>query len=218
MSWLVAELLVVFVLCPAVLAIIPKRLSPIPILILTAVAMLAVLFRDPTFDASCLTRLPRHHQDLLRIVAPMPLLGSLMVGLLYLLVPDEVFRFVRRKPRLWAVVMLVYPITSVVPQTIIFRVFFIHRYAPLFGNGWGMIVAAGLMFGFGHIIFRHHVPVLLTAIGGFIFAADYLATGSAPLSAIQHAIYGDLAFTIGYSYYLYHGSVRLAERATPAHG
>jgi len=134
-----------------------------------------------------------------------------MIALLYWLVPKELFKFIRRKPRTWAGVMVIYPFVSVIPQTIIYRVFFMHRYAYLFGNGWGMIAAATAAFGIGHVVFRHPVPVIITAIGGFIFAFNYHTTGSAPLSAIEHALYGDLAFTIGYSYYLYHASERTVE-------
>lgn len=210
------ELLLVFVAMPISVALLPRRLNPIPLLIIAAVLMLAMLVRDPTFNPACLTRLPRLGRHLMGILLPLPLMGGLMLGLLYLLVPDQLFKLVRRKPRLWAIVMVMYPLMSVVPQTIIYRVFFMHRYEVLFGRGWLMIAMAALAFGLGHIIFRHSVPVLITTIGGFIFAWRYTVTGSAPLSLLEHSLYGNLAFTIGYSYYLYHGSVRATESLTHA--
>lgn len=207
----VIELLLVFVALPATLAMLPRRISPIPLMIIAASVMLGVLLRDPTFGSACLTRLPHLSHNLLAILLPIPLMACLMIGLLYWLAKDQLFRFVRRKPKLWATVMVMYPLMSVVPQTIIYRVYFMHRYEVLFGSGWLMIVMAALAFGFGHVIFRHAVPVLLTTVGGLIFAWRYSLTGSAPLSVLEHSIYGNLAFTIGYSYYLYHGSVRATE-------
>jgi hypothetical protein len=45
---------------------------------------------------------------------------------------------------------------------------------------------------------------------GRLFAWRYQSTGSAALTAIEHALYGNLAFTIGFSRYLYHASTRTA--------
>lgn len=196
---------------PVSLALLWRKFNPIPLLIFTATVVLAVLLRDPTFNPACLIRLPDLAHNLLMILLPLPVLAALLAALLYRLAPAQLFKLPRRKPRVWAMVMLAYPLISVVPQTIIYRVYFMHRYEMLFGSGWGMILAATLAFGLGHVIFRHPVPVVVTMIGGLIFAIRYHVTGSAPLSAFEHALYGDLAFTIGYGYYLYHGSVRSVE-------
>ncbi|CAN5579032.1 hypothetical protein BH10PLA1_BH10PLA1_07550 [soil metagenome] len=207
------EFAMLFLVLPVGLALWPRRLNPIPILLATAAAVLIVLLNDPSFDRESLTRFPDPVHNMLRIAAPLPIVAGLMIALLYWLAPQQLFKFVRRKPRTWAGVMVVYPLVSVIPQTVIYRVFFMYRYAPLFGNGWLMIMAATVAFGLGHLIFRHPVPVLMTTVGGLIFALRYHATASAPLSAIEHAIYGDLAFTIGYSYYLYHASKRMTDRS-----
>jgi hypothetical protein len=55
------------------------------------------------------------------------------------------------------------------------------------------------------------MAVLLTLAGGLLFCWRYHTTGSAALSAVEHALYGNLVFTIGYSRYLYHASTRAAE-------
>lgn len=48
---------------------------------------------------------------------------------------------------MWALVIVLYPILSVYPQELIFRAFLFHRYAPLFGNGVGLVAASAAAFG-----------------------------------------------------------------------
>jgi hypothetical protein len=56
-----------------------------------------------------------------------------------LLVPHELFGFVRARPGFWAVVMCLYPLLSAYPQTIVYRAFVFHRYRCLVGEGLGMV-------------------------------------------------------------------------------
>jgi len=62
------------------------------------------------------------------------------------------------------------PLVSVYPQELLYRAFFLHRYQPLFGRGWGMLLASAMAFGFVHIIFRNSLAVALCVIGGFLFS------------------------------------------------
>jgi len=55
----------------------------------------------------------------------------------------------------WVLIFILYPLFSVYPQELLYRTFFFHRYRPLFGGGWGMVIASALAFGFVHIIFRN---------------------------------------------------------------
>ncbi|HMO25614.1 MAG TPA: CPBP family intramembrane metalloprotease, partial [Tepidisphaeraceae bacterium] len=124
--------------------------------------------------------------------------------------PSRPFAFPRQRPDVWVMVMLLYPIFSVLPQTLIYRVFFFHRYASLFRTRTGLIVAATLVFAVGHLMFHSWVAIALTLAGGLLFSIRYATTRSAPLSAIEHALFGQMAFTLGYGMFLYHGSVRVA--------
>ncbi len=101
------ECVSLFVGLPVFLALLPRRLNPIPILLATAAAVLIVLWNDPSFDRESLTRFPDPVHNLLRIAAPLPVVAGLMIGLLYWLAPQQLFKFGRRKRRTWAGVMVV---------------------------------------------------------------------------------------------------------------
>ncbi len=124
------------------------------------------------------------------------------------LLPERLFGFVLEKPAFWAVVMLLYPLISVLPQEVIFRLFFFERYKHIFKTQEMMILASGLAFGLAHIIFQNWVAPLLCAVGGIIFAMTYARRKSLALVSLEHALYGDFIFTIGLGLYFYHGSVK----------
>jgi hypothetical protein len=50
---------------------------------------------------------------------------------MYLYAPDDLFRLLRRRPKLWALVVATYPALSVYPQAIVFGVFLFERYRLL---------------------------------------------------------------------------------------
>jgi membrane protease YdiL (CAAX protease family) len=133
----------------------------------------------------------------------------LMVGLTVFFMPEKLFVLVHERPLLWAMVMVLYPLLSVVPQEIIFRHFFFWRYASVFRSPFAMILASGLLFGFVHIIFQNWVAPSLCVIGGWMFAHTYHKTRSLPLVTLEHALYGCMVFTVGLGRYFYHGAVGL---------
>jgi len=208
------EFLVLFVAVPLLLVLPQTRVSPLPILWVMGAVCLGILLMDSSFDRGSLVRITDFRKNLTQMLLPIPVLALLMGLLLYYIAPQAVFSTVLERPKLWIVLMLLYPIFSVIPQTIIYRSFFFHRYSMLFGSGWILVVVAALCFALAHLLFRHWVPIMLTLIGGFFFAYRYYVSKSMPLSAIEHAIYGDIAFTLGYGYYLFHGSLKYTQEAT----
>ena len=132
---------------------------------------------------------------------------SLLLLALYPLISDEqMFRFPRERPLVWVVILVLYPLLSVVPQGIVFRRWFLVRYGSRLGNGWKMILVAAVCFGFSHVLFGNVVAPLVTFVGGLLFMRTFLRTGSGWLADLQHAVLGDVAFTIGYGQWLYSGS------------
>jgi membrane protease YdiL (CAAX protease family) len=142
---------------------------------------------------------------LLRVVPAM----AALVALLHSLHPDWLFSFVSSHPKFWIIVMFAYPVLSVIPQGVIYRAFFRERYAPLFPNPTVRTLVAAACFSFCHVFFLNVWALLLTFVGGLLFWRTYEKTGSLLLSNIEHAIYGDLVFTIGYGGFLYHGTMAL---------
>ena len=132
-----------------------------------------------------------------------------MVALLHHIHPDWLFSFVSSHPKFWLLVMFAYPVLSVVPQGVIYRAFFRERYAALFPNPAVRTLVAAACFSFCHVFFLNVWALLLTFVGGVLFWRTYEKTGSLLLANIEHAVYGDLVFTIGYGGFLYHGTLAL---------
>lgn len=110
------------------------------------------------------------------------------------------------RPLLWALIMVLYPALSVVPQELIYRRFLFARYAALFPGKPALIAASAVAFGFAHVIFLNPWAVLLAGIGGALFASTYALTTSLRACSIEHALYGCLVFTIGLGRFFYTGA------------
>lgn len=203
---LALEFAAVFVIVP--LLIYYRRIPnlPIPYLLITATLAFLVLSCDPAFNLSRLVVWANFRPFLSTILIRD---AVCLVGLgiaVYLRAPQLLFSLIRHSPRLWALIFLLYPLVSVYPQELLYRAFFFHRYQPLFGDGWGMVIASAVAFGFVHIIFRNWLAVGLCLIGGLLFSVTYQTSGSLLLTCLDHAIFGNFLFTIGLGEFFYHGS------------
>jgi hypothetical protein len=208
------ELIILFGLLPLVLLITRLngiRVPPLPLLWIGAVACVVLMRRHKKRDAEVSThseecRMKATRSDLIEAF----LLVSLCSGLLFILYPlittSPMFEFPRERPIVWLVVLCLYPILSVVPQGIIFRRWFALRYTTLLGSGGTMIVIGALCFGCSHILLGNVVAPVITAIGGALFMRTYLKSGSGWLADLEHAVLGNVAFTIGYGQWLYSGA------------
>lgn len=139
------------------------------------------------------------------------------VGVLLLLAtwwmwPDQFLRLVRERPQVWVLVMLLYPLLSVAPQEYIFRVYFMQRYRPLFGTGAGMLWVNALVFGWAHVFFLNPVAPILSVAGGWLFANTWRRTRSLRLVCLEHALYGQIIFTVGLGWFFYNGSAQVVEK------
>jgi uncharacterized protein len=203
---LALEFTVVFVGLPLLIYVRILPNLPIPYLLGAGIAAFLLLRRDPTFDSARLfawgNARPFFFSLLLRDAVCLALLGIAV----RLFAPELLFSLVKRTPAFWALIMVLYPLLSVYPQELLYRAFFFHRYAPLFGSGWTMILASALAFGFVHIIFGNWLAVGLCVIGGLLFSLTYHSSGSLLLTCLDHAIFGNFIFTIGLGRFFYHGS------------
>jgi membrane protease YdiL (CAAX protease family) len=119
--------------------------------------------------------------------------------------PDLFASFLKHRPGIWFMVMLLYPLFSVYPQELIYRAFLFHRYRDVFTMPWSRIAASAVAFGYMHMIFGNWQSVVLTVFGGLLFAYTYHRTKSLLMTSIEHALYGQLVFTVGLGSYFYGG-------------
>jgi hypothetical protein len=114
---------------------------------------------------------------------------------------SRLFSFPLERPGMWLLVMLLYPLLSVWPQEIIYRSFFLKRYAPLFGERTAIVSACA--FGYAHLIFYNWIAIVFCICGGWLFADTYQRHRSLALCCLEHALYGCLIFTLGLGWYFY---------------
>jgi uncharacterized protein len=191
------ELALIFAAAPGLMSLGPRWLV-LPAILMGGGLSLALLLADPTFDRRRLIDATAARRGLARV-----LLRSLLVcaGLLLFTWLTRgsatLFRFPRTRPGLWLAVVVLYPIVSVYLQEVMYRTFFFHRYGALFRRPAAAIAVNALLFGWAHIIVHNYVALLLTTVGGLLFALTYLRSRSTLLVALEHAIYGDFVFSVG---------------------
>ena len=219
--WLAIELTLLFAGLPLCLNF---DLLPLPdgvlfpLLWLAAACCTVYLIKSRTFDRTSLVGWKRALRASRWIVPRFVACAALLSLTLYLTIPPIAFEdlprnrvelveadpmawawfgFVRWNPPFFALVMIVYPILSVIPQNLIYRVFFFHRYKPLLGEGWAMVLVGAAAFGLGHVMFGNWVAPLLTALGGVLMMDTYRRTRSGAASWLEHTLFGDFVWLIG---------------------
>ena len=210
----VPEFVILFLALPALFAFTRHRLPAIPALWAIAAICTVILLRDPTMDrhrlwnAGALPAFLFRWRGGLPGILPLFAIVAVAMGIaVWRFAPNLFLSLPRRTPLLWVAIVLLYPVLSVYPQSIVYRAFLFHRYGTLFGGGTGAVVASAFAFGFMHIVFRNDYAVVLTTAAGLLFAERYLQTGSLFVSAFEHSLYGCLIFTVGLGRFFYHGAV-----------
>jgi len=99
------------------------------------------------------------------------------------------------------IISIFYPIFSVIPQSLIYRALFFHRYDKLFGNPYLKIILSAVFFAFGHILYKNWLVVLLAFVAGLIFSIHYYKSKSLAWNVVEHSLYGVVLFGSGLGYF-----------------
>ncbi|MBT8258291.1 MAG: CPBP family intramembrane metalloprotease [Bacteroidia bacterium] len=116
--------------------------------------------------------------------------------------PDQLFRVMLDKSMMWIIILFVYSLFSVYPQELIYRTFFFKRYEDLFNDKWLFVMLNAGLFSLAHIFFMNMLVMILTFLGGWLFALTFYRTRSTLMVSIEHAIYGCWLFTVGMGHML----------------
>ncbi|NHO31761.1 CPBP family intramembrane glutamic endopeptidase [Acetobacter fallax] len=199
LSWRTAEFLLVFIGGP--LLILDLRRPGLLFAALWIGASVA------WFSTRTQTRSPHNTtHELKNIFIRFAVLAPLIALASWWLWPETFLILPRQKPRFWAMIMVLYPLLSVWPQEMLYRQFLFTRYAPLFRKTGALIAASAISFGFAHIIFLNPIAIVMTVIGGFLFARDYSRHRSLRFACLEHSLYGCLIFTVGLGRFFYTGA------------
>lgn len=210
--WL--EFLLLYGVVPALAIFRVLPIPLIPLLLVVGLYCIVRLRRDLTFDRARLRPLNGVQAGpTLRRLLPAGLVVALgMAAIVWLDDPSALFVLPRQHTLLWAAIMVLYPLLSVWPQEVIYRVYFFHRFDPLFRRPVVTHLTSALVFGLHHWVFHNWIAVALTLIGGWRFAVTYRRTRSLGMVCLEHALFGCLLFTIGLGRYFFSGTARVAEQ------
>ena len=103
-------------------------------------------------------------------------------------------------------ILIFYPLLSALPQELIFRALYFHRYAPLMGSPRSARLVNAAVFSFAHLMYWSAVVAVMTFVGGLIFARLYQQRGF-PAAWVAHAIAGNVLFVVGMGAFFYSGNV-----------
>lgn len=195
--WL--ELVLIFLCTPVLLFSFVTNLSfwLMPILGTLGVACLLLLLLDPSFKRFRLTNVADFRQHLRTSLLVFIPSATVILLSLYAIAPDFAFSLPLQHTELWIVTLLIYPIVSVLPQEIIFRTFFFHRYKSIIPSKYGRWVISTLCFALAHVVYGNWVAVILSILAGAFFGYRYMHTRSTPLVIIEHTLWGSLLFSTG---------------------
>ena len=124
-------------------------------------------------------------------------IAAVTTAFVYFTEPSKLFYVPLNRPELFGIILMIYTFLSVWPQEIIYRTFFFERYQTLFPNRNFAILINATLFSLAHIFFRNTLVIVLTFMGGILFAWPYLRFRSTLLVSLEHAIYGNWLFTVG---------------------
>lgn len=120
--------------------------------------------------------------------------------------PDYVLPVDAARLRFLMIIWALYPLLSALPQELIFRPLYFHRYGSLLPLGNAGVVINAAVFSFAHLMYWSWVVAIMTFAGGLIFARAYLDRGF-PFAWLLHALAGNMLFAVGMGYYFWSGNV-----------
>ncbi len=208
--WLRIECLVLFFMVPMALYWFRHLLAfkLMPVLLFAALGCLIYLFSDKAFDRSVLWNMQNFSSRMKQIL--ITCIGvSIFLGIFtYLMYEDRLFVFPIDRPNAVLTFVLIYPLLGALPQEIIFKAFFFHRYRLIFSGPVSLVVLNGLSFGLFHLWYANVSAPVLSIFAGMILGYRYLKTKSLLITSIEHSVLGIILYIIGLGWFFYSGSIQ----------
>ncbi|MCA1787728.1 MAG: CPBP family intramembrane metalloprotease, partial [Desulfobacteraceae bacterium] len=134
-------------------------------------------------------------------------IGILLGLFTCLMFEDRFFVFPIDRPNSVLTFMLMYPLLGALPQEIIFKVFFFHRYRSIFSGPVSLVVLNGLSFGLFHLWYANMIAPILSVFAGIILGCRYVKTKSLIITSMEHSVLGIILYMIGLGWFFYSGSI-----------
>ncbi len=192
------EFFFIFLILPSVIFFLDSSVIVFLTLYLVFTSSLVILYFDKSFSFTSL----RKKVDWKFIIRFSLIFFSLSFFYVILVDKDLLFIFPKTNFELWLLVILIYPFLSVIPQEIVYRVFFFQRYFPNERSFYFLTLLNMIVFSYGHIVFNNVHAILITAIVSPIFTYAYLKK-SFFTCIVLHALGGQIIFTLGLGKYFF---------------
>ena len=96
-----------------------------------------------------------------------------------------------------SVLLLFYLLFSVIPQEIIFRFLFFHKYKDYF-NKFEILLLNSLVFSFCHLIYFDIYILLFSFFGNLLFTFNYMQNKSLLVVIVEHFLLGQTLIILGF--------------------
>ena len=192
------EFFFIFLILPSAIFFLDSSVIVFLTLYLVFTLSLVILYFDKSFSFTSL----RKKVDWKFIIIFSLIFLSLSFFYVILVDKDLLFIFPKTNFELWLLVILIYPFLSVIPQEIVYRVFFFQRYFPDKRSFYFLTLLNMIVFSYGHIVFNNVHAILITAIVSPIFTYAYLKK-SFFTCIVLHALGGQIIFTLGLGKYFF---------------
>ncbi|MRX49346.1 CPBP family intramembrane metalloprotease [Paracoccus sp. S-4012] len=200
-----AEFAVLFVAVPVAIAVALPPQRMFQALFVVTLAGLVILWRTGGFDWRGLMRGWRRVPWLEAGLIALAVLAAGLV-LLTLLRPEARFLILRQRPEFMLLIWALYPIFSALPQELVFRALFFHRYGALVPHRPSALIVNAGVFSLAHLMYWSPVVLAMTFVGGWLFARAYVLRGF-PAAWVLHAVAGNAVFAVGLGTWFYSGNV-----------
>ncbi|MCA1788254.1 MAG: CPBP family intramembrane metalloprotease, partial [Desulfobacteraceae bacterium] len=134
-------------------------------------------------------------------------IGILLGLFTCLMFEDRFFVFPIDRPNAVLTFVLMYPLLGALPQEIIFKGFFFHRYRSIFSGPVSLVVLNGLSFGLFHLWYANMIAPVLSVFAGIILGCRYVKTKSLIITSMEHSVLGIILYMIGLGWFFYSGSI-----------
>ena len=192
------EFFFIFLIIPSTIFFLDSSIIIFLSLYLVSILSLVILYFDKTF---LFTSLKKKNDWKFVIIFSVIFF---FLGFFYVLLVDKnlLFIFPKTNFKLWLIVIFIYPFLSVIPQELVYRVFFFQRYFPNINRFYFPVFLNLVVFAYGHLVFSNMHAIIITAIVSPIFTYAYLKK-SFLTCVILHTLGGQLIFTLGLGKYFF---------------
>jgi membrane protease YdiL (CAAX protease family) len=197
---IIAEFLLLFIGAPILFFFNIVAIPKIPTILAVSAYAFYHLMTDPSFERNRLIDTSKFKKRMGGIVVRLFFVCAALITAARVITPETFFNFPEITLQ-WAGLLLVYAVFSAIPQEIVYRAFFFHRYRGIFPGRMSMVLASTVLFSYMHIAYRNWVAVGITLVGGILFSMSYDKTKSLPFASIEHGLYGCACFIIGFRHF-----------------